>query len=72
MGKVEGIIKSEIVRLAKREMKKSFGPLSQDVRSLKGTLSQLRKTVIGLQRFVAQQEKERRGQKLPLEAPRKR
>ena len=44
MGKVEGIIKSEIVRLAKREMKKSFSPLNQDVRSLKGTLSQLRKS----------------------------
>ena len=57
MGKVEAIIKSEIVRLAKREMKKSFVPLSQDVRSLKGTISQLRKAVQGLQRFVAQQEK---------------
>jgi DNA-binding transcriptional regulator YiaG len=69
MGKVEGIIKAEIVRLAKRELKKSFGPLSQDVRALKGTLYQLRKAVIGLQRFMAQQEKERRGQKVPLEAP---
>ena len=68
-GKVEGIIKAEIVRLAKRELKKSFGPLNQDVRALKGTLSQLRKTVTGLQRFAAQQEKERRGQRVPLEAP---
>jgi len=69
MGKVEGILKAEIVRLAKRELKKSFGPLNQDVRALKGTLSQLRKTVIGLQRFSAQLEKERRGQRVPLEAP---
>ena len=69
MGKVEGIIKAEIVRLAKREMKKNFVPLSQDVRLLKGTISQLRKTVSGLQRFVAQQEKEMRGQKVVLEAP---
>ena len=63
MGKVEAIIKSEIVRLAKREMKKSFVPLNRDVRSLKGTISQLRKSVLGLQRFVAQQEREMKGQK---------
>jgi DNA-binding transcriptional regulator YiaG len=69
MGKVEGILKAEMVRLAKREMKKSFVPLNQDVRSLKGVISQLRKTVSGLQRFVAQQEKEMKGQKVPLEAP---
>jgi DNA-binding transcriptional regulator YiaG len=68
MGKVESIIKSEILRLAKREMKKSFIPLNRDVRSLKGTISQLRKAVLGLQRFTAQQEKALRGQKLPLEA----
>ena len=68
MGKVESIIKSEILRLAKREMKKSFVPLSRDVRSLKGMVSQLRKAVSGLQRFAAQQEKALRGQKIPLEA----
>lgn len=68
MGKVEGIIKSEIVRLAKREMKKSFVPLNRDVRSLKITMSQLRKAVSGLQRFVTQQEKAMKGQKVPLEA----
>ncbi len=68
MGKVESIIKSEILRLAKREMKKSFIPLTRDVRSLKGTISQLRKAVLGLQRFAAQQEKALRGQKVPLEA----
>ncbi len=69
MGKVESIIKSEILRLAKREMRKSYIPLTRDVRSLKGAISQLRKTVLGLQRVTAQQEKALRGQKLPLEAP---
>jgi DNA-binding transcriptional regulator YiaG len=69
MGKVEAIIKSEIVRLARREMKKSFSPLRQDVRLLKGTLYQLKKTVGGLQRFVAEQERAMKGQKPPLEAP---
>ena len=69
MGKVEGVIKSEIVRLAKREMKKSFVPMNRDVRSLKLTVSQLRKAVLGFQRFVTQQEKAMKGQKVPLEAP---
>ncbi len=67
MGKVETIIKSEIMRLAKKEMRRSFVPLNRDVRSLKGIVSQLRKNVAGLQRFVAQQEKQSQGQKIPLE-----
>jgi DNA-binding transcriptional regulator YiaG len=57
MGKLEGIIKEEIIRLAKREMRMKFVPLRRDVRSLKITASQLRKSVAGLQRFVNQQEK---------------
>ena len=67
MGKVEAIIKSEIVRLAKKEMKKNFVPLSRDVRSLKGTVSQIRKVVLGLQRFITQQERELQRRKVPLE-----
>ena len=47
MGKFEGIIKDEMVRLARREMKKSFVPLSRDVRSLKSVVSKLRKVVGG-------------------------
>ncbi len=58
MGKLEGIIKDEIIRLAKREMRMNFVPLRRDVRSLKITTSQLRKSVLGLQRFVNQQEKQ--------------
>ena len=68
MGKVEAIIKSEIVRLAKREMKQSFVPLNRQVRSLKATVSQLRKAVQGLQRQAVEQEKMTGGQRLPLEA----
>ncbi len=58
MGKLEGLIKEEIIRLAKREMKMKFVPLRRDVRSLKITASQLRKSVLSLQRFVSQQEKQ--------------
>lgn len=58
MGKVEAIIKSEIVRLAKREMRKVAAPLRRDVRTLKGAVSQLRKTVFNLDRLIALHKKE--------------
>jgi DNA-binding transcriptional regulator YiaG len=69
MGKVEGIIKSEIMRLAKREVRKVSVPLGRDLRSLKGTVSQLRKAVLGLQRITASQQRELQKGKTVLEAP---
>jgi len=68
MGKLEGMIKSEIVRLAKREMRKISVPLGRDVRSLKSTVSQLRRTVLALERFAAQWQKELGKERIPLEA----
>jgi len=68
MGKLEATIKSEIVRLAKREMRKTSVPLGRDVRLLKSAVSQLRKTVLALERFVAQQQKELKKRKIPVEA----
>jgi DNA-binding transcriptional regulator YiaG len=68
MGKVEGIIKSEIVRLAKREIRKISVPLGRDVWSLKSAVSQLRKAVLTLQRITASQQKELEKRKVPLEA----
>ncbi len=68
MGKVESIIKSEIVRLAKREIRKITVPLGRDVRSLKATVSQLRKAVLTLQRITASHQKEMEKGKMPLEA----
>ncbi len=68
MGKLEATIKSEIVRLAKREMHKTLVPLGRDVRLLKSTVSQLRKTVLALERLAAQQQKELKKRKVPLEA----
>ena len=68
MGKLEVTIKSEIVRLAKREMRKTSVPLGRDVRLLKSTVSQLRKTVLALERLAAQQQKELKKRKIPLEA----
>ncbi len=67
MGKVEAIIKSEIVRLSKRELRKVTTPLKKDIWALKNAVSQLRKTVLHLERFVALQKKEWE-KKPPLEA----
>ena len=58
MGKLESTIKSEIERLSKREIHKVSAPLKRDVRSLKITISQLKKAVLPLQRFTADQQKE--------------
>ena len=68
MGKLEGTIKSEIARLAKREMRKTLVPLGRDVRLLKSTVSQLRKAVLLLERLAAQRQKELKKRKVPLEA----
>jgi DNA-binding transcriptional regulator YiaG len=68
MGKLEGIIKSEIVRLAKREIRASSVPLGRDVRSLKSMVSKLRKTVVILERFAAQQESKLKKEKTLVEA----
>jgi len=68
MGKVEGIIKSEIVRLAKREVRKISVPVGRDIRVLKITVSQLRKTVSALERFAALQQKEMEKEGVSLKA----
>ena len=58
MGKVGSIISSEIIRLAKREVRGVSIPLGRDVRLLKNTVSQLRKSVLILERSAAQKQKE--------------
>ena len=68
MGKLEGTIKSEIVRLGKKEIRKTLIPLRRDVRLLKATVSQLRKAVLLLERLAAQQQKELEKRKIPLGA----
>jgi DNA-binding transcriptional regulator YiaG len=68
MAKFETIIKSEMVRLAKREVRKTSVPLGRDVWSLKSAVSQLRKAVLALQRITANQQKELEKRGMPLEA----
>jgi len=67
MGKLESTIKSEIERLAKREIHKVSVPLKRDVRSLKITVSQLRRTILPLQRFMGDQQKEMAKREVKLE-----
>ncbi len=64
MGKVESIIKSEIVRLAKREVKKMTLPLKGEIKSLKGIVSQLRKSLLSIQRISPPEFK---GKEIPTE-----
>ena len=68
MGILETTIKSEIVRLAKRELKRVTVPLRRDVRSLKLTVSQLRKTLSGLERLAARRGSDLLGEKAKLSA----
>jgi len=68
MGKVESIVKSEIVRLARRELRQVSVPLGRDIRGLKITVSGLRKSVRDLERFAAQRQKESAKREVLLEA----
>ncbi len=68
MGNLGVTIRSEIVRLTKKELRKTLLPLGRDVRLLKSAVSQLRKTVLALERFAAQQQNELKKRKIPLEA----
>ena len=68
MGKFEGVIKAEIVRLAKREVRKITVPLGRDLRSMKNRVSQIRKTLLSLERLAAEQQKELGKGRVPLEA----
>ena len=58
MGRSKESSKSEIVRLAKREIRKISVPLRRDVRTLKNVVSQLRQAVLTLQRITDSQQKE--------------
>ena len=55
MGKIESTIKSEIQRLAKREIKSSFLPLRREVRSVRLKLSSLSKNFRALDRLAKEQ-----------------
>jgi DNA-binding transcriptional regulator YiaG len=68
MAKIESIIKSEIIRLAKMELRKVSVPLKRDVWQLKSVVSKLRKSVTKLERFAAAQQKELAKREIQFEA----
>jgi DNA-binding transcriptional regulator YiaG len=68
MGKLGSIIKSEMIRLAKREVRQVSAPLGRDVQSLENTVSQLRKSVLAIERVVVQKQKEFSRHEIRLEA----
>jgi len=69
MGKMEQVLKSEIVRLARKEIRATCVPLARDVRRLKRQVSRLKKTVDALEKLKARLEEEVIGEKAKLEAP---
>jgi DNA-binding transcriptional regulator YiaG len=66
MAKIEGVIKSEIVRLAKREIRTTFIPLRREVRAMRLKLSGLSKNFSVLNRVAKEQlrQVEKKGVKL--------
>ena len=67
MGKIESTLKSEIMRLAKREVRATFLPLKREVWEMKLKLSNLSKSFIPLERMAKEQAKQEESQKLGLE-----
>jgi len=58
MGKVEEAVRSEIMRLVRRELRGVVVPLARDVRQLKRSMGRLSKSVARLERVVAAQVRE--------------
>jgi len=68
MGKLEHTLKSEISRLAKKQVRATCLPLARDVRRLKRTVSALRKTVAVLARLGAEWQAQRMAERANLAA----
>ena len=68
MGKIETAVKSEITRLAKKEIRAVCQPLARDVRQLKRTASQLRKVVLALEKVATLWHEQVREQRTVLQA----
>jgi DNA-binding transcriptional regulator YiaG len=66
MGKLEQTLKSEITRLAKKQVRATCLPLARDVRQLRRTVSALRKTVAALARLGTEFQAERQAQRAKL------
>lgn len=68
MGKMESTIKSEILRLAKREVRSAFFPIRREVWAMRLKLSGLSKSFAPLDRMAKEQIRREEGKKPILEA----
>ena len=68
MGKVENSIKSEILRLAKKQVRGAFLPLKREVWKMRLRLSDLSKNFTFLDRLTREQIRQEESKKLRLEA----
>ena len=68
MGKVESSIKSEILRLAKKQVRGAFLPLKREVWRMRLRLSNLSKNFAFLDRLTREQIRQEESKKLKLEA----
>jgi len=68
MGKMEQTLKSEITRLAKKQVRVTYLPLARNVRRLKRAVSALPRTVAVLARLGAELQAERTGERSKLAA----
>jgi hypothetical protein len=66
MGKMEQMLKAEITRLAKKQVRATYLPLVQDVRRLKRIVSALGKTVAVLARLGTELQAERTAEQSKL------
>ena len=69
MPKLEQVLKAEIIRLAKKQIRDACSPLARGVRELKRRVSQLSKTVVALDKMRAALEAKRAAEGTKLEAP---
>jgi DNA-binding transcriptional regulator YiaG len=68
MGKMEQTLKSEITRLAKKQLWATYLPLARDVRRLKRTVAALRKTVVVLAGLGTELQAERTAERAKMTA----
>jgi len=68
MGKMEQMLKSEITRLARKEIRATYLPLARDVRRLKRTVLALRKTVAVLAKLRDELQAQRTAERAKLTA----
>jgi len=67
MGRFEEAVRTEIMRLVRRELRSMVLPLGKEVRQLKRGMGRLNKSVAGLERVVAAQVREAEARKDRLE-----